>query len=64
VLKGNIDQGHAGSFWEKQGGAFGKAAVAWLKWSLQGDAQAKSFFFDGNSPLKKDGWEFVSRGFK
>jgi hypothetical protein len=63
VLKGSIEQGHAGSFWEKQGGTFAKAAVAWLKWSLNGDAQAKALFFDANSPLKKDGWVFVSRGF-
>jgi hypothetical protein len=64
VLKGGIDQGHAGSFWEKQGGTFARTAVAWLKWSLNGDTQAKALFFDPNSPLKKEGWEFVSRGFK
>jgi hypothetical protein len=63
VLKGNIDSGHTGTFWDKQGGSYAKAATAWLQWSLNGDAKAKALFFDANSPLRKDGWDFIAHGF-
>jgi dienelactone hydrolase len=38
--------GHGGTYNEDNGGAFGAAAVAWLKWQLRGDAGAggKGYF--------------------
>jgi dienelactone hydrolase len=35
---------HAGTFREKNGGAFGVVGVAWLKWHLRGDSQAARLF--------------------
>lgn len=36
--------GHGGTYREPAGGAFGRVAVDWLRWQLQGDAEAgKSF---------------------
>lgn len=35
---------HAGSFREKNGGKFGVAGVAWLRWQLKGDRDAAKMF--------------------
>jgi hypothetical protein len=35
---------HAGTFREKNGGAFGAVGVAWLEWRLRGDRQAARMF--------------------
>lgn len=35
---------HAGTYREPNGGPFGKVAVAWLRWQLQGDAEAARAF--------------------
>jgi dienelactone hydrolase len=62
VLKGEIDMGHMGDYFFTQGGKFGKAAVNWLKWMFKDDVTSKLYFFEKNSPLVADGWEFVARG--
>ncbi len=36
--------GHGGTYRELNGGAFGKVAVAWLRWQLKGDMSAASMF--------------------
>ena len=36
--------GHSGTYREPDGGAFGKVAVAWLRWRLKGDLQAARQF--------------------
>ena len=36
----NLDVGFGGSHREPNGGEFGRVAVAWLKWRLQGDDRA------------------------
>ncbi len=36
--------GHGGTYTQPNGGEFGKAAVAWLKWQLKGDTKAKKMF--------------------
>ena len=42
--------GHGGTYNEDNGGAFGVAAVAWLKWQLMNDTTAKGKgFFVGSS---------------
>ncbi len=40
----NHDVGHGGTYRQANGGEFGKAAVAWLKWQLKGDQTAKKMF--------------------
>ena len=40
----NHDVGHGGTYREANGGEFGKAAVAWLKWQLKDDQAAKKMF--------------------
>ena len=42
--------GHGGTYNEDNGGAFGVAAVAWLKWQLMNDTTAKGKgFFVGSA---------------
>jgi hypothetical protein len=49
---------HAGTFREKNGGAFGAAGVAWLEWRLNGDARAARMFEGADCTLCKDPrWE-------
>jgi len=38
------DVGHGGTYGARHGGPFGVAAVAWLKWQLNGDAEAAKMF--------------------
>jgi dienelactone hydrolase len=40
----NLDVGHGGTYREANGGEFGKAAVAWLRWQLKGEQAAKKMF--------------------
>jgi dienelactone hydrolase len=40
VAMANLDVGHGGTYREPDGGEFGRVAVAWLKWRLQGDQAA------------------------
>jgi len=40
VAMANLDVGHGGTYREPNGGEFGRVAVAWLKWRLQGDDTA------------------------
>jgi hypothetical protein len=56
ALKASLDTGHMGTFFDKQGGKFGKAAVAYFNWVMKGDQKAKAMFMDPQSDLKKDGW--------
>ena len=45
---------HAGTFREKNGGAFSEVAVAWLDWHLKGDKTAKSVFVGKKATLQSD----------
>src|SRR5690606_28101488 len=56
--------GHGGTYNEDNGGAFGVAALAWLKWQLQGDTSAKGrgfFTGDGCVVCKDEKWIVKSR---
>jgi hypothetical protein len=56
--------GHGGTYNEDNGGAYGVAALAWLKWQLQGDTSAKGrgFFTGDNCVVCKDEkWTVKSR---
>jgi hypothetical protein len=44
VIMLNHDVGHGGTYRQANGGEFGKAAVAWLKWQLKDDQAAKKMF--------------------
>lgn len=48
--------GHGGTYSEDNGGPYGIAAVAWLKWQLQGDAGAtgRGFFAGEDCGICKD----------
>jgi hypothetical protein len=62
AIKANLDVGHIGTFFSKQGGKFGKAAVAFFEWQLKGDQGAEKLFADAaNSPLIKDGWKIETK---
>jgi dienelactone hydrolase len=56
--------GHGGTYNEDNGGAFGVAAVAWLKWQLMGDTSAsgKGFFAGPTCRICADSkWQTASR---
>ena len=56
---------HAGTFREKNGGAFGVAGVAWLKWRLNGDPQAARMFEGVDCTLCKDPkWDVRKKNMK
>lgn len=56
--------GHGGTYNEDNGGAYGVAAVAWLKWQLQGDrsARGRGYFTGSDCTVCKDAkWVSQSR---
>jgi hypothetical protein len=50
-----------GTFRDLNGGKFGKATVAYLKWQFQGDEASKKLFLEKDSALVKDGWNITSK---
>jgi hypothetical protein len=65
VVKLNLDVGHGGTYYDQQGGKFGKAAVVFFDWQLKGDSNAGRQFLDvATSPLTTDGWKIETRGWK
>jgi len=59
--------GHGGTYNEDNGGAFGAAAVAWLKWQLMNDAGAtgKGYFVGNNCGLCSNSqWKIDSRSLR
>ena len=44
VIMINRDVGHGGTYAQPHGGAFSDAAIAWLKWQLNGDEEAALMF--------------------
>jgi hypothetical protein len=56
--------GHGGTYNQDNGGAFGVAAVAWLKWQLMGDTSAtgRGYFVGDSCGICKDSnWKAASR---
>jgi len=53
--------GHGGTYREPDGGAYGKVAVAWLRWQLAGDAQAARLFTGADCGLCRDSAWHVRR---
>jgi hypothetical protein len=60
-VKLNLDSGHGGTYRDVNGGKFGKAAVAYLKWQFKNDQESKKLFFDKDSALVKDGWNVTAK---
>jgi hypothetical protein len=61
-LVANLDTGHTGTYFAKQGGKTGKAAVAFLNWQFKNNATARSWFLDiKSSPLVVEGWHIKSK---
>lgn len=59
--------GHGGTYSQDNGGPYGKIAVPWLKWQLDGDNGANGKgYFSGDScvPCKDPNWQVQSRGLK
>jgi dienelactone hydrolase len=59
--------GHGGTYSQDNGGAFGVAAVAWLKWQLMGDTGAAGrgyFVGDGCGICKDSNWKIQSRSLR
>jgi hypothetical protein len=61
VVKANIDTGHLGTYWSPNAGQFGKITVAYLKWVLKGDQDAKKLFLEPKSPFVEAGWNISTR---
>lgn len=45
---------HAGTFRYKNGGAFARGCVAWLKWQMKGDKKAAAYFTGEEPAISKD----------
>lgn len=59
--------GHGGTYNQDNGGAFGVAAVAWLKWQLLGDTSAtgRGYFVGKDCGICKDpNWKVDSRSLR
>jgi hypothetical protein len=59
--------GHGGTYAEDNGGPYGKIAVPWLKWQLDGDtgATGKAYFVgDTCVPCKDAKWQIQSRSLR
>jgi hypothetical protein len=62
LVKLNLDVGHGGTYMDKQGGKFGKAAVNFFNWQMKGDAAAGALFLKPEaSALTADGWKIVAK---
>ena len=61
VMKANINTGHAGTFAHPGGGWFAEVGSAWLKWTLNGDKAAGSYFKGKSCKLCHDPVWIVER---
>lgn len=58
AYQASLDTGHGGTYSATNGGKFGKAVVAYLEWTLRGNATAKALCLTPSSPgsLVSDHW--------
>jgi hypothetical protein len=63
AVKAIIDSGHMGTYTQRNGGKYAKAAVEYFKLVLKNDQRAKSMLVGEkkNSVLIKDGWEITAK---
>jgi hypothetical protein len=65
VVMINRDVGHGGTYAQPHGGAFSDAAVAWLKWQLNGDGEAALMFKGEKCGFCKDPeWKVETKNIK
>jgi hypothetical protein len=57
----SLDTGHMGTYYEKRGGKFSKAAVVYWKWVLKGDQASKQLILGEKSPFFAEGWNVTSK---
>ena len=65
-VKAVLDTGHMGTYFQRNGGKFAKAAVAYFKWVLKDDHEARRMFVGENnsSALVKDGWSVTFKNWQ
>jgi len=63
ALVASINSGHMGTYFQPNGGTYGKAAVAWFNWQFKNDTAGKAMFMSPASALTRDGWTIKSRNF-
>jgi len=63
ALVASINTGHMGTYFQANGGTYGKAAVAWFNWQFNNDSASKALFMSPGSVLTKDGWTIKHRNF-
>jgi len=62
VAMANLDVGHGGTYSQPNGGEFGRVAIAWLKWTLNGDGTASKMFSGPSCGLCQDTeWKFEKK---
>jgi hypothetical protein len=65
VVMINRDVGHGGTYAEPHGGAFSDAAIAWLKWQLNGDEEAALMFKGEDCGFCRDPqWKIETKNIK
>ncbi len=65
AFMGQRDTGHMGTYSQPNGGPFGVMGVAWLKWQLKGDQEAKKMFAGESCGFcKAEGWTAQSKNLK
>jgi len=63
ALLATINTGHMGTYFQTNGGTYGKAAVAWFNWQFKNDTAGKALLLSPGSALAKDGWTIKQRNF-
>jgi hypothetical protein len=64
VAVANLPVGHAGTYFEPNGGSAAQVAVNWLDWQLRGDARAGQMFVGEDCGLCRDSrWTLERRNF-
>ncbi|WP_159942112.1 MULTISPECIES: alpha/beta hydrolase [unclassified Nocardiopsis] len=61
AFMGHLDVGHFGTFAQPNGGEYGRVGVAWLKWQLKGDQQARQQFVGPDCGLCSTEWDVQSK---
>ena len=56
AFMGNLNVGHGGTYWQANGGEFGRAAQLWFRWQLKGDTTAGRAFVGSNCGLCGTAW--------
>jgi hypothetical protein len=65
VFKASLDTGHVGTYFAKNGGKFGKAAVAFFNWQFKDDSKAKAYCTQRSAApsLASEHWNVTFRNF-